>query len=288
MAKADFNTTRVDKYYNNLCQILIDSSNSVDDYFIDGNGSKSSKTEAELKTSFAMESGKRSEYAMRLRVRLNLPKIQKKLHLIFEDEDSDDIFYDGTTLDNQYKVEDKKYFLRLDFFNEVVKKIDLTTGIGVKFRGFNLYPYFNLKTKYILDNKNAVANNRFRIYSNGDYEDTINLNKLSYFSGTVYLFYRNFFRYRSWIDRTSIVNSISTTKILTDKKKLTIGVSLASELNIFKIYIKYRQLYLAYRELFYKHWLYYEFSPSILWREENNYDRSYRFMFNIGINFKKY
>ncbi len=286
--KADFNTTLLDEYYNSLCQILVDSSNSVDDYFIDANSTEQSKTEAELKTSFAIESGRKSEYAMRLRVRLSLPKIQKKLRLIFEDEDSDDIFYDGTSLNNQYKMEKKNYFLRLDFFNEVIKKVDLTSGIGVKFRKLTLYPYFNLKARYILEDKNAVASNRFRLYSNGDFEDTLNLNKMQYFSSSVYLFYRNFFRYRSWTYNSSIVNSIYATKILSDKKELSLGVSLTSELDVLKSYIRYEQLYIAYRDLLYKNWVYYELSPSILWREENGYERSYRFMFNIGVKFKKY
>ena len=286
--RAEFNTTILDEYYDSLCQILVDSSNSVDDYFIDANSSKRSKTEAELKTSFAIESGKKSEYAMRLRLRISLPKIQKKFRLIFEDEDSDDIFYDGTSLDNQYKVEQKNYFLRLDFFNDVIKKLSLTTGVGVKFKKLNMYPYFNLKARNMLDDKNAVVSNRFRLYNNGDFEDTLNLNKMKYFNDNIYFFYRNFFRYRSWTYNTSIVNSISATKILTDKQELTLGISLTSELEILKSYIRYRQLYVAYRDLLYKNWVYYEISPSMLWREENGYERSYRFMFNIGINFKKY
>jgi len=286
--RAEFNTTILDEYYDSLCQILVDSSNSVDDYFIDANSTKRSKTEAELKTSFAIESGKKSEYAMRLRLRISLPKIQKKFRLIFEDEDSDDIFYDGTSLDNQYKVEQKNYFLRLDFFNDVIKKLSLTTGVGVKFKKLNMYPYFNLKARYMLDDKNAVVSNRFRLYNNGDFEDTLNLNKMKYFNDNIYFFYRNFFRYRSWTYNTSIVNSISATKILTDKQELTLGISLTSELEILKSYIRYRQLYVAYRDLLYKNWVYYEISPSMLWREENGYERSYRFMFNIGINFKKY
>jgi hypothetical protein len=288
LSKAEFNTTRLDKYYNNLCQILIDSSNSVDDYFIKDNSHKRSNTEADLKTSFAIEKGKKSEYSMRLKVRLNLPKIQERLRLIFEDEDSDNIFYDSTTLDNQYKVEDKNYFLRLDFFNEVIRKIDLTTGIGVKFREFHLYPYLNFKVKYILNNrKNTVINNRFRIYSDGRYEDIINLNKMEYYSDSVYIFYRNFFRYRDWTETNSIINSLSVTKILTDKKKLTLGIALKSEFTPLKSYIKHRQLYMAYREKFYKNWLYYELSPSIIWREENDFEPSYRFMLNIGISFSQ-
>jgi hypothetical protein len=286
--KADFNTTILDKYHDSLCQILVEGSNRVDDYFIDANSTTESKTEAELKTSFAIESGKESEYAVRLRVRLNLPKLERRFRLIFEDEDSDNIFYDGTSLNSQYKLENRNYFLRLDFFNEVIEKIDVTSGIGVKFKQLNLYPYFNLKAKYIIDDKNSVISNRFRLYSSGDFENTLNLNRVDYFSRSVYIFYRNFLRYRSWTYNSSIVNSISATKILSNSRELSMGFALTSELDVLKPYIRHRQLYLAYRDLLYKKWLYYELSPSLLWREENDYKRSYRFMINIGLKFKKY
>jgi len=76
--------------------------------------------------------------------------------LIFEDEDSDNIFYDSLKLDNQYKLENKGYFLRLDYFNYVIKKIDFTSGIGLKFKKFNIYPYVNFKTSIYLKRTNIT------------------------------------------------------------------------------------------------------------------------------------
>jgi len=74
-----------------------------------------------------------------LNCKISLPKIQNRLRLIFEDEDSDDLLYDGTKLDNQYKVDGKNYFLRLDYFTYVKKRFKLTSGVGVKFRKFILH-----------------------------------------------------------------------------------------------------------------------------------------------------
>ncbi len=65
---AEFNAVVLDKYREDLTQILIDTTNSIDDYFIDTNISKKNKTEAEIKTSFAMETGQKSEYAMRVKL----------------------------------------------------------------------------------------------------------------------------------------------------------------------------------------------------------------------------
>ncbi len=282
---ADLNTTILDEYHDKLSNILVDSSNSVDDYFIKTQSRKRSKTEAELKTSFAIESNRKSEYALRFKLRVNLPKIQKKFRLFFEDEDSDNIFYDGTQLDNRYKVKNKNYLLRLDFWEFIFKKIDFTSGVGVKFRRFNLYPYINLKVKYLFENRNLIANSRFRLYSDGKFENAVTLSKIEHFNKKIYILYRNFFKYKDRTNSTTIINSISTTKIISHKKELSVGVAFASRLDVLKAYLSYQQLYIAYREIFYKNWLYYEVSPSILWREENDFDKSYRFMFNLGMKF---
>ena len=284
----DFNTTILDIYHDKLSNILVESSNSVDDYFIDTNSSKKSKTEAELKTSFAVENNRKSEYALRFKLRVNLPKIQKKFRLFFEDEDSDNIFFDGTKLDNRYRVQNKNYFLRLDFFDFIFKKIDFTSGFGLKFRRFNLYPYINLKVKYLFENRDLIANSRFRLYSDGKFENAVTLSKIQHLNKKIYILYRNFFKYKDRTDRTTIINSISITKIISPKKELTAGVAFASRLEILKSYLSYQQLYIAYREIFYKNWLYYEVSPSILWREENDFDSSYRFIFNLGMKFSSH
>ena len=281
----DFNTTILDIYHDKLSNILVDSSNSVDDYFIDTNSTKKSKTQAELKTSFAVESNRKSEYALRLRLRVNLPKIQKKFRLLFEDEDSDNIFYDGTKLDNRYRVNNKSYFLRLDFFDYIFKKIDFTSGVGVKFRKFHLYPYINIKVKYLFENRDFIANSRFRLYSDGKFENAVTLSKIEHLKKNIYILYRNFFKYKDRTNSTTIINSISVNKIISTKKELTAGVAFTSRLDALKAYLSYQQLYFAYRDIFYKDWLYYEVTPSILWREENNFDSSYRFMFNLGIKF---
>ncbi len=281
----DFNTTILDNYHDKLSKILIDSSNSVDNYFIDTNTTKKNKTEAELKTSFAVESNRKSEYSLRLRLRINLPKIQEKFKLFFEDEDSDNIFYDGTRLDNQYRVKNKNYFLRLDFWEFIFRKIDFTSGVGIKFRKFNLYPYINLKVKYLFENRDLIANSRFRLYSDGKFENAVTLSKIEHFNKSLYILYRNFFKYKDSTHSTTIINSISTTKIISHKKELSVGIAFASRLDRLKAYLSYQQLYIAYREIFYKDWLYYEITPSILWREENDFDSSHRIMFNLGMKF---
>ncbi len=179
LLKGEFNSTLLDIYHKKISKILIETSENVDNFFIDNNYSHAkNRTEAQLKTSFAIEDGKKAEYALHLRLRLHLPKLQNKFKLIFEDEDSDNIFYDSLKLDNQYKLENKGYFLRLDYFNYVIKKIDFTSGIGLKFKKFNIYPYVNLKTKYIFKRNNILIKIDLDYIPMGKYRDTVTLSKI--------------------------------------------------------------------------------------------------------------
>jgi hypothetical protein len=268
----------------------VDTSNSIDNYFIEENGTVVSKTYAELKTSFALESGRSSEYTIRLRLRLNLPKIQKKLRVVFEDSDSDDSFYDSTKLDNDRHLDEKEYYLRFEYFDYIINKLNFSMSGGVKLNQLDIYPYANLKVKYNVDNSDdnkRVVSNRFRYYINDDIENVISYNILYPIEEALDCSVRNRFRYRNWQDYQDIVNSVSCIKTIRDDRYLSVGASLVSELEDSDITLQYPKIYWTYRGKLYKQWIYYELTPSFLWRVENDYDESYRFMVNIGMIFKK-
>lgn len=286
---ADFNLTQLDRYHATVCQALVNSSNSIDNYFIDTNGTESSKTEAEVKTSFALETERQSEYAMRLRLRLNLPKIQKRLRLVFEDEASDDPLYDGTTLSNEHDLQNINYFLRLEYFDEMIRNYRISSGVGVRFRKSSIHPYLNLKVRYVIDeskNRSSLVTNRFRLFVDGDIENILTYNWVEHFRDNIYVLFHNVHRYESWEQDRRFVNSLSATKVLGDRQEVTLGIALNNLYNNKEIKIVYPQLYSVYRDKLYKEWVYYELNPSILWREENDYRTSVRFMVNIGTVFK--
>ncbi len=285
MSYAEFNVTDLDRYHDELSNWLVDTSNSIDNYFIEENGTVSSKTYAELKTSFALESKRSSEYAIRLRLRLNLPKIQKKLRVVFEDSDSDDDFYDSTKLDNDKHLDDKDYYLRLEYFNYIWKRLNFSMSGGVRLKRFDVHPFLNLKVKYDVEslNKNErVISNRFRYYINSDIEDVVSYNILYPIDDSNYCTIRHNFRYRNWQNYQQIVNSASCVKKIEKNRYISIGASLLSELEDKDLTLQYPKIYWKYRGKLYKEWIYYELTPSILWRKENSYNESYRFMLNIG------
>ncbi|MCK4442454.1 MAG: hypothetical protein KAU90_10635, partial [Sulfurovaceae bacterium] len=128
---SDFNTTIVDQYHESLCNILVNSSDTIDDYFVEGS-SKGSKTTAQLKTSYAIESGSKAEYALRLRLHLSLPKIQKHMRLIFEDTQSDDLLNDDTSLSNEKEVQNINYTLKVQVFDSMVKDFNIKWLLGTR------------------------------------------------------------------------------------------------------------------------------------------------------------
>jgi hypothetical protein len=281
----------LEEYRDQLCTILVNASNSIDDYFIEGNSTKiRSKTYAKFSTSVAMEANQKFEKDMRLRLRLNLPKIQKNLRIIFEDENNDNTFYDRTTLNNE-KLRDKSYYLRLEYLKLVKKKFNLGLGLGLRVRQGNLVPYLNVRSRFDVfkdETFKSVFRNRFRYYSDGEIEDIFEFNNLYIFDSSVYTILRNQLSYSNKDSHESAYHDFSLIKKLRDKKKLSVGMGVRSSLVNFKHYnVTYYHVHTLYHHLFYKNWLYYQVAPSTLWRESNDFKISYRLMLNFGILFKK-
>ncbi|MCK5853759.1 MAG: hypothetical protein KAG56_00970 [Sulfurovaceae bacterium] len=285
---SEFHSKRVDKYHDKVSHWLVDSSNSIDEYLTDSNSSESSKTFAELKTSFAVENTQDVDYGIRLKLRLDLPKIEKELRLIFEDADSDDQLYDGTALNNDYHLEEKEYYLRLDYLKLIKKKLHLRAGAGVRFRKSALHPYLNIKSKYYQHNtqeSKVIVSNRFRVYVDGDYENTFATYRFLHLNEALYFTFTNTLRYRSWNEVQKIATNMTFTKSFSNERQASVGLSFINDLNNWSIHSRYYQLHTSYRDKLYGDWMYYEVSPSILRRRENNFDPTFRFMLSIGMKF---
>ncbi len=288
---ADLEMSDIDNYHDSFANWLVDASDAIDDYFIDSNTTTHSRTYAEIKTSCAFEQSQKSEYAIRLKLHINLPKLQDKLRVVFEDSTSDDELYDATNLNNNYKhLEEQSYSLRLEYFDYVIKRFRVTMGAGTRFKKTDLEPYFNIKLKYKIDDTKEhkeIFYNRFRYYTNTDIENTTLLKSLYRLEDNLFFIVRNSFRYRNWTSKNLFVNDASFNFILRKREQVSIGASLTNQQEKTNIYVDYYQMYASYKNLLYKNWVYYELVYSILNRRENNYDNSYRFMFNIGVVFGK-
>ena len=289
MLSADFNTTIFDKYHENLCNILVNSSDSIDNYFVEGS-SVGSKTSAQLKTSYAIESERKAEYALRLRLHLSLPKIQEHLHLIFEDTQSDDLLDDGTNLLNEKHIQNINYTLKVEVSDNIIKDFNIKWLLGTRFRKSFLHPFMSMKAKRVLANddiKTVVFNNRFRFFDNMNYEEVASINRMDKMKDNLYMVLENIFRYRSETANNELITRLTGRKLLGNKQELSTGMSIYSSFKNGRYNIIYPEVFTRYYSMFYKDWLYYEVSPSVLWRHEHNYRATLRVMFNLGVIFKK-
>jgi len=238
--------------------------------------------------SFAIENHQKFEKDLRLRLRLSLPKIQKNLHLIFEDESNDNTLYDSTKLTNQH-IDEKRYYLRLEYFYLVKKKLNMAFAGGVRIRHSHLVPYLNISSRYDLYDKgylNSELYNRFRYYTDGEIEDSFEFNTKYKVNDSLNVFWKNQLSYSNKEEFQNIINDVSWIKILNDKKQLSVGIGVVSSLTNFKkINIDYVHIHGLFHHVFYKDWIYYQVAPSILWRESNEFKTSYRYMMNFGILF---
>jgi hypothetical protein len=287
---AENNITLLDRYHDELCHILVDTSNSIDNYFVESNSTEeSSTTWAELINSFALENGQAFEKDIRLRLRLSLPKIQKNLHLVFEDETNDNTLYDSTKLTNEH-LEEKNYYLRLEYFKYIQQSLNITFAGGLRIRDLHLVPYLNIRANYELYSRDKLESelyNRFRYYTDGEIEDTFEFNMDYSIDDSIDLFWKNQLSYSNKNLFQTIINDLSWIKSLNEREQVRAGVGIVSSLkNLKQPKSDYTHLHLLYHHLFYKDWIYYQIAPSILWRESNDFHHSYRYMINLGIIFK--
>jgi len=283
------NLNLFDRYHDSLCSVLVNTSNSIDDYFIEGNFSKSSRTYAEFSTVIAKETHAKLEKDIRFRLRLNLPKIQKNLRLYFEDESSDDTLYNGTTLDKE-KLDSKRYYVRLEFFNYVKDTFNIKFGGGARFRKITLVPYLNIRSKYKLYRDRKITSkiyDRFRYYSDGEIENSLEINSMYSINDKFYMILKNSFYYNKYDSSETLINDFTWTNVFNSKQQVRYGFGVSSKIFNFKhIKSDYYYIQSTYHHLFYKDWIYYEISPSMLKRESNSFKTSYRVLVNFGIHFK--
>ena len=277
----------IDEYRDKLSSILVNTMCSIDNFFVDSNESLHNDTHAEFSASIAQESHLKLEKDIRFKIRLRVPKIKKYLKLFLEDENSDDILYNKTRLEKD-AIQDKNYYARLEFLKFDIKGFTTKFSGGVRIRSRNLVPYANHHINYkIHEDKRLKSNisNNFRLYTDGELEDYLDLTTLYIFNDSLTGIWRNALRY----DETPIETFYSDYSFLykiDEKKQITMGVGMTDLVKNFgRSKIDNFNLHSSFFHTFHKNWIYYELSTYVLKRESNDYKNSYRVFLNFGIHF---
>ena len=281
----------IDEYRNQFSNLLVNTMSDIDNFLTDSNRTICNDTHAELSTSIAKESRLDLEEDIRFRVRVNLPKVQKHLKLYIEDEDSDNILYNETQLQQdklQDNLQNKRYYVRLEFLKFDIKGLTNRLSGGVRIRSHTLVPYANYRSNYKLYEdkkfKSGISNN-FRLYTDGGLEDYLSFNTLYNFSNSLRGVWRNIFRY----DESPIEvfdSDYSFLYKLDRTKEVSLGFEVVDSIKNFgRSKIDNVNLHSSFFHIFHKDWMYYEVSTYMLKRKENNYENSYRLFLNLGIYF---
>ena len=281
------NTFFFDDYRNKLSQILIDTSNAIDCFFVENNDTVSSTTHAEFSTSIAKETYLGLEKDVRFKIRVDLPKIQKSLKLIIEDEHTDDVLYDETRLQND-AIKDKRYYVRLEFLTTKFKNFESKLSSGIRIRSKHLVPYINHYANYKIyesDKLKSNFSNHFRFYTDGELEDYLDLSTVYKYNEDLSGVWRNTLRYNESHFQTFFMDYSFLHKF-NSKRQLTVGIGATDIIKNFKdSKFDNFNLHSSFFHIFHKDWMYYEVAPSILKRDLNGYKTSYRLFLNFGIYF---
>ncbi len=277
----------IDEYRDKLSNVLVDTMSGIDNFFVESNESLHNDTHAEFSTSIAQESHLKLEKDIRFKIRLRVPKMKKYLKLFLEDENSDDILYNETRLQKD-TIQDKRYYARLEFLKLDIKGFTTKFSGGVRIRSRNLVPYANHHINYkIHEDKRLKSNisNNFRLYSDGELEDYLDLTTLYSFNDSLTGIWQNALRY----DKTPIETFYSDYSFLykiDEKKQITMGFGMTDLVKNFgRSKIDNFNLHSSFFHTFHKNWMYYEVSTYVLKRESNDYKNSYRVFLNFGIYF---
>ena len=281
----------IDEYRNKFSKILVDTMCSIDDFFVDSNETTPNNTHAEFSMSIAKETYLDFEEDVRFKIRVKLPKIQKHLKLFIEDEDSDNILYNETQLQQdklQENLQNKPYYIRLEFLKFDVKNFTNRLSGGVRIRSNMLVPYANYHSNYKIyedkEFKSDISNN-FRLYSDGGLEDYLSFDTLYNFDDSLKGVWHNTLLYDE-LPIEVLYSDYSFLYKIDETKEITMGMGMTDMVKNFgRSKIDNVNLHSSFFHLFHKKWMYYEVSTYLLKRQENDYKNSYRVFLNFGIYF---
>lgn len=271
---ADIEIDWLDDFHESLSDQFDGTAQQIDDFFGDDEDiqNEDAKAEARLKLGWEPRSGDFSEFDVRFRIRMSLPKLANRVDLLFTDieEDApdssvkagrDEIFtdQDPVTLSLRYRVSPNS-------------KISTKVGFGRTDQVFVRTRYRDFgtltdKLSYRYESSiNYYSQDRFGadVGATLDYE----VNDHSVFRFRTKFFYRddeNLWRWRHYVENL---------RILDDQSALIYGMFLdGSDEDNFRLN---RGLISArWRKNALRRWLYFELEPFVVWYREEDFRTSY-------------
>ncbi len=288
---SDETSIHYEQYRHDITHFLHEYSEAVDQFLSDTNSSyhyknSSQKTSLDLSPFMVFEDNRDAAYRFKVRMALKLPRTSKKLQLSFEDfSNSDSVDDSGNIADLPIQ---SNYLLGLEYFSYDKKLVNINTTAGLNINNSKLDPYvgLTLRKQLYLNTWHVTLLNRFKYFLHLHVDNRFEVNFGYFINGTTQLQLLNSYRYKDEAYTNELTHTIRVHKLISERKNIYTDMSLYKLKNHKQAFhIAYYKVGFHYHNTFYKQWLYYEASPSLMFRVENKYKPTARIFLSMGIIF---
>ena len=282
---ADGHTETIHAVHGGISSAVERSARRIDAFFADDRGyADATESYARLSLQNSWESGEDTRSEARVRLRIDLPGTRERLRLFVEGGDPDDVSGEGSdSIPNA--LDDNDYNIGLEGQIRGTGRWDLRPGVGVKAAG-PADPFVRLRAIRYAEPGDWLM--RFAAGAAEYLDDGTELQTRLDFDRRInpgWLFRSaSRLRYRDSKDRVEARQQFTLFQKLSGRVGLAYDLGLDADddpdWDVDRYYTQIRARFRAYKK-----WLFVELRPELLFREEDDYDASFRFSLRVDIVF---
>ncbi len=282
---ADGYTETIHAVHGGISSAVERSARRIDAFFADDRGyADATESYARLSLQNSWESGEDTRSEARVRLRIDLPGTRERLRLFVEGGDPDDVSGEGSdSIPNA--LDDNDYNIGLEGQIRGTGRWDLRPGVGVRAAG-PADPFVRLRAiRYaepgdwlmrFVAGAAEYLDDGTELQTRLDFDRRINPGWLFRSASRL--------RYRDSKDRVEARQQFTLFQKLSGRVGLAYDLGLDADddpdWDVDRYYTQIRARFRAYKK-----WLFVELRPELLFREEDDYDASFRFSLRVDIVF---
>ena len=279
----DYGTSTVGSLHKIVSYGVLGSANKVDSFFGDDRSiTDTNKTRIRLRLDLDFEQGESYDLSPVVFANISLPKTQKKLRLFINGDEGDD---DAVESDINNNEDTGSLFLRYYFLD--TKFGSVATDTGLRFRAFGVEWFGGLRarTYQTLGPWGFRLTDKFRWYTSRKFTNITQLDV-----ERVVVEGKSFFRATTkgrWFERKTgyfLEQRFTFFQRLNEKTGIAPEWRTLAQTNV-DDFIEETRLRLRIRRNVGWKWLFFEFAPGVVWKDENDYDTNWAVRFRVDAYF---
>lgn len=284
-----------DSFHTFCTEGIVRLANKIDYFFgrirVD---EESNETYARVTFQTEVTEGRKIQFSTRQRIRLNLPGTEKKIKLIFDKNNSDDEDNSPLSLSEEQANNQRNNGFDTAIRYVVKRKARWNTNIdgGVRVRRTRPFnPFTRLRNRFNWEISNKMElrfTNSFLYFMKtyGVIETRIDLDR-SLSGGALF----RFSNYASWEDRNDyfdFFNAFSFFQEISERRAIGYHIeAVGNNMGGHATYTRY-SVYMQYRQLIYKDWLFVELRPEVRLPKEDHFNPELYLGVNVEFRFGNY